>query len=277
MRPNYLVIGAQKCATSSLCHLIGQHPDVFMTDPKEPYFFSNEDVWTRGWQWYESLFAAAAGKIAIGEGSTTYTQNGLHPAAPQRIAEHLPDAKLIYIVRDPLDRIVSHYLHLRSKGGQEQASFSVAVRRKPQYIDNSQYLHQIELYRQHFPDRQIHVDFFEDLKSAPDAVLRRCLGFLGVDPDRMSDADWRPQHVSAEGRVDTGLLRLARHIPLFGAASRALPEAITAVLRRGLKTPVEQRPQWDNETRAWALSQLAEPSREFLKQYGKGEDFWRLD
>ncbi len=74
MIPNYLVIGASKCGTSSLCRLLGQHPDMFMSTPKEPNFFCYDHVYEKGWAWYESLFDRADGKLAIGEGTTQYSQ-----------------------------------------------------------------------------------------------------------------------------------------------------------------------------------------------------------
>jgi len=83
--PNYLVIGAQKSATSSVCDLLAGHPEVFMTDPKEPYFFSHDEVWSKGLGWYESLFEGADGCPAVGEGSTTYTQQSMYPNAPARV------------------------------------------------------------------------------------------------------------------------------------------------------------------------------------------------
>lgn len=81
MTPNYLVIGASKCATSSLCANLGQHPDVFMTHPKEPSFFSHDPIYARGWDWYLSLFEDAGDVSARGEGSTSYTKAFAHPHA----------------------------------------------------------------------------------------------------------------------------------------------------------------------------------------------------
>jgi len=95
MKPNFLVIGAMKCGTTKLCHLLGQHPDVFMCEPKEPEFFAKDKKYKRGWDWYESLFTAGEGKTAIGEGSVTHTKSLRFPNAASRIVKHLPDAKLI--------------------------------------------------------------------------------------------------------------------------------------------------------------------------------------
>ncbi len=74
VKPNFLVIGAMKCATTSLCDIFAQHPQMFVCTPKEPEFFCDDKVFARGWPWYESLFTAGTNKLAVGEGSTSYTK-----------------------------------------------------------------------------------------------------------------------------------------------------------------------------------------------------------
>lgn len=79
MKPNYIVIGSMKSGTSTLCHLLGQHPDIFMSNPKEPEYFCNPELYARGREWYETLFEDATGKSAVGEGSTSYIKAHLFP------------------------------------------------------------------------------------------------------------------------------------------------------------------------------------------------------
>lgn len=83
-----------------------------MTNPSEPHFFSLQEAYDRGWAWYTSRFANASQETAIGEGSTSFTMHIHRPDAPRRIAAHLPDVRLIYIVRHPLMRIESAWKHL---------------------------------------------------------------------------------------------------------------------------------------------------------------------
>lgn len=274
MKPNYLVIGAQKSATSTLCDLIGRHPQGFMTRPKEPYFFSNDEVWARGWAWYESLFAGAQGARAIGEGSTTYTMRWKHPNAAERIAENLPNARLIYIVRNPIDRAVSHYTHLRSRGGREKRPIDRAMREDPWYLDNSLYDHQLSAYRDRFPARNILVLFFEDMKADQRAVARRCYEFLDIDPEFADTLEAPAKRNSSEdAREDTALVSAARRIPFFSALRSALPKGMVGSARRALKRPAP-KPQLDHDTRAWMTEQLREDSHRFLIRYGKPADFW---
>ncbi|MEO1129455.1 MAG: sulfotransferase [Planctomycetota bacterium] len=274
MTPNFLVIGAQKSATSTLCTLLAEHSDVFMTDPKEPFFFSHDEFWNEGWQWYEALFEGASGARALGEGSTTYTQHHLYPDAPQRIAQHLPDARLIYIVRDPFERIESQYMHLRSKGGRETLPFAEAVRTRPAYIDNSLYDHQLSFYREAYPDDQLLVLFFEDFKADQQGILRQCFEFIGVNPDAPHETREQHTHASSEGRVDTGLLGPLRRVPLFERARDAAPSWIREPLRQVLKKPVGDRPVWDDALRGWTEDRLRDDTQAFLTRYGKPLDHW---
>lgn len=275
--PNYLVIGAQKSATSSVCDLLAMHPDAYMCEPKEPYFFSNTEVWSKGFDWYESLFADAGGCSAIGEGSTTYSMQALFPEAPGRIARHLPSARLIYIVRNPFQRIESLWMHYKTKGGREDRPLSVAVREAPEYIDTSKYCKQIDVYREHFPDEQILVLFFEDFKADSGAVMRRVYEFLGIDPAfEPGDTD-KPRHVSAEGRVDTPLLSPLRSIPGFRKLRDGMPMGLRNSLRGVLKKPIEGRPEWDEASRQYVLEHLAQDNQQFLRRYGKKADYWGFD
>ncbi len=274
--PDFLVIGAQKSGTSSLCDVLGRHPQIFMTDPKEPYFFSHPEVWARGLEWYRDLFAGAGAARAAGEGSTTYTQHHLHPDAPARVIEHLPDARLIFIARDPLERMRSHWMHLRSRAGRESRPFTEAVRSRPEYVDNSRYDHQLSFYRDHYgPDRLL-VLLFEDYRRAPDATVRRCLEFIGADPDVVPAPRESARHASDRGRVDTPATAVLRRIPGFERLRDLAPGGLRSVLRQALKQPIGERPEFDRATRAWAIEQVRDDARAFLRRYGLREDAWDL-
>ena len=275
MLPGFLVIGAQKSATSSLCELLGQHPDVFMCEPKEPYFFSHDEVFARGMAWYESLFQGAEHRAAVGEGSTTYTQHGLYPEAPARIAEALPDARLVYMVRHPVERVASHWMHLRTKGGRETAPIDEAVRARPEYLDHSLYHHQLSFYRERFPADRLLVLFFDEFKQDAEEVTRECLRFLDVDPARWEPEDAsRPRHRSVEGRADTGALRPLRRIPGFAALRDLAPGGVRETLRRALKKPVGVTPELADGTRRWLEDRLRDDAHAFLESCGKPVDYW---
>ena len=110
--PSFLVIGAMKAGTTSLYHYLHAHPQVFMPSIKELDFFVAGGNWGRGLHWYQKQFAGAGpGAVAVGEASTMYTKYPSVDGVPERIAAHLPEVRLVYVVRDPIDRIRSHYRH----------------------------------------------------------------------------------------------------------------------------------------------------------------------
>ena len=199
MIPNFLVIGAAKSATTSLCGVLGRHPQVFMCDPKEPHFFSRPECYARGIRWYEGLFDGAGPAIAVGEGSATYTHPLFARLASERIAATLPETRLIYCVRHPLRRIESHWVHHRCReftpadfacGIKDiPADFDRSLRRSEDLIGASLYRREIGLYRRFFPDSRIHVVFFEDFVRDPESTLRDCLEF----PRRGPPADAPPR------------------------------------------------------------------------------------
>lgn len=281
MRPGFLVIGAQKCATSTLCDLLAMQDGVFICAPKEPHFFSDERVWARGMAWYESLFAGAAGARAAGEGSTTYTMRGLYPQAAPRIAQALPGVKVIYIVRHPLRRIESHWLHLRVHGsldgGPETRDFATVVRTRPELIDNTLYHEQLAVYRELFGDARVLVLFYEDLFADTPAVLRRCLDFLGladVSP-RLPDGEVR-NNVSADKRPDNRLGHWLRRVPWLHRWRARLPRGLRAMLRWLVKGRPDARPAWDDALHAFVMARIADDTRAFLRDAGKPADFWNL-
>jgi sulfotransferase family protein len=184
MLPSFLLIGAMKSGTTTLYWYLQQHPDVFMATPKEPNFFN--DHWHRGVGWYERLFAGAGRARARGEASVRYASYPDDPECPSRIASVVPDARLLFVVRDPIARMRSHYLHevaaLRERRPVEQA-----LRENPIYLDLSRYATQLERYLDHFPREQLLVVRAEDLFGDPFLVLPWVYGFVGVDPS------WRPR------------------------------------------------------------------------------------
>jgi len=179
--PNFLVIGAMKSGTTSLFHYLQAHPQVFMSPLKEVDFFAASGNWGRGLDWYRRQFdGAGRDVVAIGEASTSYSKYPEYEGVPERIAETLPGVRLIYVVRDPIERIRSHYQH-RSLVGAEREPLEVAVLGDPRYVDCSRYAFQIERYMKVFPRESLLVVSSEDLRFRRAQTIRRIYGFLGVD------------------------------------------------------------------------------------------------
>jgi len=270
--PNFFVIGAMRSATTSLCEILSLHPQVFMSKPKELNFFSNNSVFCQGWNWYRDNFAAAHAKAAIGEGSTNYTKQSLYPRAAERLAEYCPNARLIYIVRHPLQRIESHWLHML-RMGIDPSTLAEALRLMPDMLDISLYWKQIDVYRRLFPDDRILVLFLEDLIENPGAVIARCCEFLRLAP--VTEVTGARVHSNgyADVPIDGKILRLLRRIPGIQGLARTVP--LRAAVRL-LKRP-PPAPSWPADLRAQIVDQLAPDSGRFLDFYGKPPNFWPLN
>lgn len=275
-KPSFLVIGAAKCGTTSLCSLLSRHPDVFVHPEKELNFFCFDDLYDRGFAWYASLFEGTADRTAVGEGSPNYTKRTKHPHSAERIAKHLPEARLLYIVRHPLRRMESAWLHARRAGHRSYASLSKTVRRFPTYVDASDYGRQLDAYREFFPEEQIRVLFLDDLERAPAAILEETFRFLGVDPGAPLDGPELALNVSDGTRIDGPLLHELKRIPALRRLDKRAPRAWRRFRKRHLQTEVAGRPDWDEDTRRWLIDRLAEPTAHFLAACGKPAGTWDL-
>jgi hypothetical protein len=285
MKPNYMLIGASKCATSSICHHLGQHPDVFMTEPKEPFFFSHDEVYERGFDWYESLYEQAGDRKMRGEGSNTYTMKEVFPQSISRIVSYTTDLKLIYVARHPINRIESYWLEIRSHGGETvHYNFNTAVRvNRDWLVDSSNYWQQINVYRQYFPDNRISIVFYEDFQDSPEATMRRCFEFLDVDPDvplsnphiRLGRMD--QMNSGSSKLVPKETLSRLREYSLFRASVKLIPESVREPLKKQfLFQKIQSRPQWNLQNRQWVADILEEDTRKFLEYASKPVDFWHL-
>lgn len=185
--PDFVIIGAHKCGTTSLHYYLQFHPEIVTSDLKETNFFSIDEYWNKGIEWYQSHFRG--GGRVCGEASPSYTMYPKYPLAPERLHSIAPEAKLIYLVRDPLERLLSHYLDV-VKGGQETRSFGEVVESltaEDTLVSFGCYAMQLERYLRYFPCDRILVLSAEDLKNNRRDILRRVFSFLGVDASFYTD------------------------------------------------------------------------------------------
>jgi hypothetical protein len=204
MLPNLIVIGAQKCGTTSLHHYLAAHPEIAMSTPKELDFFVEEHNWRRGLAWYESHFDSD--KLVRGESSPSYTNFPEYQGVAERMARTVPDAKLVYLVGDPLKRIISHYIHHYAVGGTRlPIREGLGNMRSSVFVAQSLYYRQLARYLRVFPESSILVVAQEDLLHERRATLGRVFGFLGVS-EFVSSAFERLHHPSAGKRADGELI-----------------------------------------------------------------------
>jgi len=178
MLPNFLIIGAARSGTTSIYHGLTEHPQVFMPLNKEAHFFSYH--FHRGIRWYSNLFSNVSGQLAVGEASVSYTYPEVDKT-PSNIASVIPDVRLIYILRNPVERSYSHYLYYRYYSMTEKDNFESAIKKNPIYLGASSYYTQIEKYLKHFNEKQILVLLFEDYRENPYVIMKKIFMFLGVN------------------------------------------------------------------------------------------------
>jgi hypothetical protein len=221
--PNFLVIGAMKTGTTSLYNYLRHHPEVFMPDVKEVNFFNPMRNWRRGVSWYEEQFKDAdGGTKAIGEASTSYTKFPWVRDAPSRISAVLGDIRLIYVIRDPIERMRSHYLHNLGTG-QEWRSIEEAFRQEPMYANISRYALQIEQYLPYFDRERLLVIESEHLRRNRLATLRKVFEFLGVDPGWVPPSLDQEFYRSVDRQMNPSLRRKLRRIPHIRRVAMYVP------------------------------------------------------
>jgi hypothetical protein len=262
--PTFFVAGAPKAGTTSLYHYLAQHPQVYMSPVKEPTFFGAADILSspqrslileravrgRGplrryltgahayaplvleWDDYLALFQNVHEEIAIGEASVSYFWQ---PSAARAIHARLPGARLVFMLRDPAERVFTHFLGTawRSPRATFRARFLAAL--KPEGIGRlivgiGRYATHLQRFVDLFPREQLCIQLYDDYQADARAVLRNVFGFLGVDPDHPVDVSRRHGETAVPRFRGLHALR-AR---LFGAAPvvRWLPEPARRALKR---------------------------------------------
>lgn len=195
--PDFVIIGAMKSATSSLYMQLVEQPGIFMCTPKEPNFFSDDEQFSKGMDWYSALFTPAEKGCLLGEASTHYTKLPTHPKAVERLKRHLPNARFVYVMRHPVDRLVSHYMHEWSTGVYN-CDIDEAINRYPELIAYGNYAMQLKPYLDTFGRDAVLPVFFDHLIREPQAELERVCKFIGYQGKPIWKQDIKPDNVSSE-------------------------------------------------------------------------------
>ncbi|MFN3232970.1 MAG: sulfotransferase family protein [Alphaproteobacteria bacterium] len=240
---NLFVIGSRKGGTSALKTLLAHHPLISMSDIKEPGHFLPPTAPTnhikKQWQdadAYHALFDYHESINIYGEASTTYSMRHLIPGVPERIRAYNPDAKFIYMVREPVARMVSHYLQDYRSGGL-QLSMTEAISRDRTYIETSDYVRQITPFLELFPRENIKILVAERLKKDPQIIMRDLHEWLGVDhiapPEKASDQanNVTPRRVGRPRKAYTAIRNHTKYTRAWRNISKALPAGLKEAIR----------------------------------------------
>jgi Sulfotransferase domain len=237
--PNLILIGGLKCGTTSLHHYLNLHPEIHMSRPKELNFFVAELNWPLGDEWYAAHFPAAA--PVRGESSPHYTNLPRFRGVADRMRSVVPGARLVYMVREPIDRMLSHYLH-NVAGGYERRPIAEALAQPDSaYVHRSMYAMQLEPYVERFGSERIEVVSREELKAGRDETMRRVFRFVGVDESFTSpqfDREWETGGGKVSGRFR--LMDRAVRAPGLRAIDRGfdrLPESLRWLVERVIHDP----------------------------------------
>jgi hypothetical protein len=260
-----------KCGTTSLHYYLDQHPDIAMSRQKELNFFSR-DPWERGVDWYAGQFDPGAS--IRGESSPSYTWYPMHRGVAERMHSIVPDAKLIYLVRDPIERIISHYLHDYSRGVEHRGlEDAVADPQNGRYVAVSKYSMQLEQYLAFFPRSSMLVLTHDELLHDRSQTMRQVFDFLEVDASFYDPKFERIRHRTSDRRRKT---RLGRSLAALTPGVK-LPDWLSFQMQRLLPYPFSrsiERPVLDGPLRDRLTPELQDDVNRLRELTGKEFPSW---
>jgi hypothetical protein len=256
--PSFLYIGPDKAGSSWLHEVLIHHPQIFMPDAKDLYFFDR--YYDRGLAWYERQFRdAGSHHRVIGEVTQDYL---FCREAPARIHRDLgPDVRMMVTLRDPVARAFSSYLYML-KQGEQPGSFRDALTGRPELVEHSRYAAGLRRFYEYFPPDQVLVTHFDDLQADPQAFIDDVLAFLGVEPMTLDESHLAPRLRAARARsvIAARLARAAANwVRLRDGANVIGRVKRSPLVQRLLYEPLhDDRPQLDEADAAVLRDLLAE-------------------
>lgn len=291
--PNFLIIGAGKAGTTALHQYLGEHPEIFMTKPKEPRFFlvwenlermrlhevENRLVYNRydTIEKYSELFIEGKNYAARGESSPQYLAN---PYCAAKIKKLIPDVKIIAILRNPVDRAFSHYLTYKN-WRTEKKTFEEAVNeelkngrinfvQEMRYLSYGKYAGQIKPYLNLFSPEQIRIYLYDDLKKDSAGILKDIFHFLGVNEDFVPNLQ-NKHNVSLIRRYSSN----SKMDKLLVYAQKGFIKFKISFLERAVRNYRFYKPEFKPETREKLISFYKDEISALEKILNKDLSHWR--
>lgn len=266
MLPSFFIVGAVKAATTTIWSILGEHPSVFFPAVREPNYLTYAQ---RGRSWYEALYEPAGSAAHRGDASPSYSMFPLVTAVPERAAAMVPDARIIYMIRHPVRRMVSQWVQ-NTTAGHEHRPLPEALVRGSDYYFASCYGLQLSRWAEAFPREALLVLRAEDLAVNADATIDRLLAHLGLP------TGWRPTNPNLHANTSDSKARIPAPVRRLSGALRGagFEQAAWRMTRR---TPLKQRARL---VRRFADSELCLPGeveaallRCFRADFGVLRDF----
>ncbi len=272
--PNLLLIGMSKSSTTTLYHLLGQHPEVFTPEQKGIYYFSDKYDDSGAWEWYQKFFEKVDdSKKIICEASNSYTHQPFCGDVPNRIKEKLGEPKMILMMRDPVKRLVSNYRHLSMAVGPSYAdSFAEALDKHPRLLATSRFAYQIGFYEDVFGPDFIKYFLAEELHKDHVDVMRQVETYLDI-----SEFPWSKDHLPAANTY-TGLRHMFGWKKLLGDRLFNIARKYTpGPLRRKMKGMAPKVPAPPEPTEAdleRVFDEIRDDLEKMVDRFGDRLDVW---
>jgi hypothetical protein len=225
--PDFVVIGTAKSGSTTLFRWLGQHPEIGLPRMKEPNFFSHDHVWRRGAAWYRRQFLDVAPELRTGEASVSCTDPMLTEAASERLARIIPAARLVCVVRHPVERLRSHYRHQVQRGREHRPFLDAVAGNGSDYVERSRYATCLRPWVERFGTDQLLVIRLEDLVGDDGSTWRRLLSHLAVSPLPRPEGAF---NVTAGKRQFTRPMRLLWEAGLLPTRGR-VPQPVRRIAR----------------------------------------------
>lgn len=275
MRVDFMMIGAQKCGTTSLATQLAAHPAICFCRDKEPGYFNRVQNWQAGLDGYHALYDPKPGQLC-GEASTMYTFRPEHEETHRRLYDYNPELKLIYIMRDPVERMISHYSHnlVRSIVQEEPEA---ALAKDPTYLDRSRYAMQLAPYLDLFGRDQILLLIFEEYIADQTAALRAITQFLGIADAKGAATEETVVHKTVgEYYLKYSAVEEMVKSGLFQAVRPYIPEVLRKGVRRRLSNKLDDKPTFPVALQRQLQRELAADVAAIEALLGRSIPSWRV-
>jgi hypothetical protein len=276
MKVDFMIIGAQKAGTTSLAAQLSEHPGICFSRVKEPGYFNNAEDWEAGLDGYHQLYVPEDGQIC-GEASTMYTSLPQWEHTHSRLYAYNPALKLIYIMRQPVERVISNYSH-RLVRGLVKAPPEVAIFDDPVYINRSRYKVQITPYLELFGREKVLLLVFEEYAADQRRTLQAIAEFLGVSSEGFKGAttaqrhrsvgDWYWRHRTVRELVRSDAIQTLRSI---------VPISIRKAVRRKLSNRLDEKPHFSLKLRREIWRLVKDDVHGIEELMGSRLDVWRAN
>ncbi len=277
MLPNFLICGALKSGTSALCSFLKLHPDIFLAEEKELDFFIKN--YRKGISWYQKYFSGWQGQKAVGEATAYYME---WEGTARRIAAAIPKAKLIFILRNPIDRLYSDYWYFGKSGVVNLGeSFSRYIRKNPGKVKSGFYYRQIKRFLPYFSRNNMHFIITEEFKTEPLKELKKCFAFFEVDPDYDLPLNKiRKQHNVTKYPHSIGMAKIL--FKIFWPLKKASPFFYSIIFPKKIRRFSEKfifsqkrKPPIKEKDRSYLREVYRQSNRHLEEFLGRDLSFWK--